>query len=83
MLLGRDASAQRELDLMMNELDGTPNKSDLGANAILSVSLALARVTAVERGVALYEYLAELDHSPGRYSMPVPMIFASGSVAPI
>lgn len=74
LLLGRDASAQRELDLMMNELDGTPNKSDLGANAILSVSLALARVTAVERGVALYEYLAELDHSPGRYSMPVPMM---------
>ncbi len=74
LLLGRDASAQRELDNMMIELDGTPNKSELGANAILSVSLALARAAATERGVALFECLAEVDGSAGRYSMPVPMM---------
>ncbi|MBF68329.1 MAG: phosphopyruvate hydratase [Gammaproteobacteria bacterium] len=74
LLLGRDASTQRELDSMMIDLDGTPNKADLGANAILSVSLALARAAAAARGVALFEYLAEVDGSAGRYSMPVPMI---------
>ena len=74
LLLGREASAQRELDTMMIELDGTPNKAQLGANAILSVSLALARAAATERGVALFEYLAEVDGSAGRYSMPVPMM---------
>ena len=74
LLLGRDASAQRELDTMMIELDGTPNKAELGANAILSVSLAIARAAAEEQGVALFEYLAQVDGSAGRYSMPVPMM---------
>ena len=58
----------------MLDLDGTENKAKLGANAILAVSLALAKAAAQAKGLALYEYLAELDGSPGRYSMPVPMM---------
>ena len=74
LLLGRDAGAQAELDRLMIELDGTENKSRLGANAILAVSLAAAAATARGRDMQLYEYLAELDGSPGRYSMPLPMM---------
>lgn len=73
-LLGRDVEDQRDLDLRMLEVDGTPNKGKLGANAILAVSLAAAKAAAQAKQMALYEYLAELDGSPGRYSMPVPMM---------
>jgi enolase len=58
----------------MLDMDGTPNKEKLGANAILAVSLATAKAAAQAKQMALYEYLAELDGSPGRYSMPVPMM---------
>ena len=74
MLLGRDAGEQVEIDQLMIDLDGTENKGELGANAILAVSLATAAASANARGQQLYEYLAELDGSPGRYSMPVPMM---------
>lgn len=74
MLLARDAGAQKEVDQLMIEMDGTDNKGSLGANAILGVSLATAAAAASARGLQLYEYLAELDGSPGRYSMPVPMM---------
>jgi len=73
-LLGRQAENQAELDQLMIDLDGTPNKGHLGANAMLAVSLALAKASAAAKGYALYEYLADLDGSPGRYSMPVPMM---------
>ncbi len=73
-LLGRDVEDQADLDQLMIELDGTSNKGGLGANATLAVSLALAKAAATTQHVALYEYLAELDGSPGRYSMPVPMM---------
>lgn len=73
-LLGFDVENQRALDRKMLDLDGTENKAKLGANAILAVSLALAKAAAQAKGLALYEYLAELDGSPGRYSMPVPMM---------
>ncbi len=56
-VVGLDAAAQRELDRRLIELDGTPNKARLGANAILAVSLANAKAHATERGVALYELL--------------------------
>ena len=52
-----DASAQRELDELMIELDGTPNKANLGANAILGVSLAAAKAAASSMGLPLYRYL--------------------------
>ena len=73
-LIGRDAENQKEIDQLMLDMDGTENKGQLGANAILAVSLATAAAAANGRGLQLYEYLAELDGSPGRYSMPVPMM---------
>jgi enolase len=73
-LLGRDVENQRELDERMIQLDGTENKGNLGANAILAVSLAAAKAAAGAKKMGLYEYLAEVDGSPGRYSMPVPMM---------
>jgi enolase len=71
VLLGQDAAGQRELDRRLIELDGTPNKARLGANAILAVSLANAKAHAAERGVALYELLGA---GRGSYTMPVPMM---------
>ena len=74
MLIGREVQAQADIDQMMIDMDGTENKGNLGANAMLAVSLATAAAAAKARGQQLYEYLAELDGSPGRYSMPVPMM---------
>tara|TARA_R110002124_G_scaffold71959_9_gene192500 strand:+ start:1767 stop:3056 length:1290 start_codon:yes stop_codon:yes gene_type:complete len=74
LLLGKDASQQRELDQLMIDADGTENKSTFGANAILAVSLAAAKAAAVSRGVPLYAHIAELNGSAGCYSMPVPMM---------
>ena len=73
-LLGLDAEDQVGIDRKMIEMDGTENKAALGANAILAVSLAVSKAAAAAKGMELYEYLAELDGSPGRYSMPVPMM---------
>ena len=73
-LLGREVDQQQELDQLMIALDGTENKANLGANAMLSVSLAAASATASSRNIQPYEFLAELDGSPGTYSMPVPMM---------
>lgn len=74
MLIGRDVQAQADIDQMMIDMDGTANKGNLGANAMLAVSLATAAATSKARGLQLYEYLAELEGRPGRYSMPVPMM---------
>ena len=74
MLSGRKGDAQADIDQMMSDMDGTENKGNLGANAMLAVSLATAAAAAKAKGLQLYEYLAELDGSPGRYSMPVPMM---------
>ena len=74
MLIGREVQAQADIDQMMIDLDVTENKGNLGANAMLAVSLATAAAAAKAKGLQLYEYLAELDGSPGRYSMPVPMM---------
>lgn len=73
-LLGMDATDQRALDNKMLELDGTDNKATLGANAILAVSLAAAKAAAVSKGVELYVHIADLNGTPGQYSMPVPMM---------
>jgi enolase len=59
-LIGKDSSQQRELDNLLIALDGTPNKARLGANAILAVSLALARATAISQKKELYQYIREL-----------------------
>ena len=74
LLLDRPAEDQQALDQMMLDADGTDNKQRLGANAMLAVSLAAARAVANGRGVELYEHIADLDGSGGRYTMPVPMM---------
>lgn len=74
ILRGQDAADQSNIDEMMIQLDGTPNKGLLGANAILAVSLAAAKAVAVERRIPLYTYIAELNGTPGQFSMPVPMM---------
>lgn len=73
-LIGMDPLAQADIDNKMLELDGTENKENLGANAILAVSLAVAKAAAIEKGVALYEHIADLNGTSGQYSMPVPMM---------
>ena len=74
LLLGRDASDQRGLDQAMIDLDGTENKEKLGANAILAVSLALAKAAAADQKKPLYEYISDLQDDDGAYSLPVPMM---------
>ena len=69
-LVGEDATEQVELDRMMCELDGTPNKGRLGANAILGVSLAAARAAAEYSGLPLYRYVG----GAGARVLPVPMM---------
>jgi len=71
-LTGRDAD-QRAIDRRLNELDGTPNKGRLGANAILGASMALAHATASAEGVPLYAHLATL-YGRTTYLLPVPMM---------
>jgi len=73
-LIGHDATAQETLDKAMLELDGTENKANLGANAILAVSLAAAKAAAMEKGVPLYAHIASLNGTEGMYSLPVPMM---------
>jgi len=70
-LKGRDASCQAEVDASLCELDGSSDKSRLGANAILAVSLACAHAAANASGRPLYRYLAEQDALP---ALPVPMM---------
>lgn len=74
-LIGLDASNQVEIDNKMIALDGTENKSVLGANAILGVSLAVAKAAASGLGLPLYQYLSKFNPNfSGKYQMPVPMM---------
>ncbi len=77
---GFEAREQLDLDRTMIDLDGTPNKERLGANAILAVSVAAARAAAIENQLPLYKYLG----SPGSNLLPVPMmnILNGGAHAP-
>ncbi len=74
LLLGLNASEQRQLDRGMIELDGSDNKSALGANAVLAVSLAAAKAAAASAGVPLYRHIAALHGGGDGFSMPVPMM---------
>ena len=74
LLKGTDPSDQKALDLAMIKLDGTENKATLGANAILAVSLAAAKAAAQDQDLPLYAHIANLNGTPGVYSMPVPMM---------
>ena len=73
-LLGKDPVDQKALDKVMIDLDGTENKATLGANAILAVSLAAAKAAAQDQDLPLYAHIANLNGTPGQYSMPVPMM---------
>jgi enolase len=73
-LTGAHAAEQGALDETMIELDGTPNKGRLGANAILGVSLAAAKATAADSGQPLYRYLSELYGGGEPRVLPVPMM---------
>jgi enolase len=80
----RSFHSQRELDEMMLDLDGTPNKSHLGANALLAVSLAFARAVAAERGVPLYRHFADLfdpAHEITALPRPTVNLFSGGKHA--
>ncbi|MSW52084.1 MAG: phosphopyruvate hydratase, partial [Actinobacteria bacterium] len=70
---GRDADDQRALDQALIDLDGTPNKSRLGANAILGVSLAVAKAAAADAGVPLWKHL-QVDAPGAGVTLPVPMM---------
>ncbi len=69
-LIGQEASDQKKIDKIMIDLDGTPNKSNLGANSILGVSLAVAKASANELGIPLYKYIG----GEAAKTLPVPMM---------
>ncbi|MGA8035476.1 MAG: phosphopyruvate hydratase [Candidatus Acidiferrales bacterium] len=73
-VIGMDASEQNALDRKMIDADGTPNKSNLGANAILAVSMAAARAAAAQLGLPLYKYLARYSSDGSADTLPVPMM---------
>jgi enolase len=73
-VVGLDAADQRALDKRMIELDGTPTKSRLGANAILAVSMAAARAAATAQNLPLYKYLAQYSTDKSANLLPVPMM---------
>jgi len=68
-IIGRNVTHQRDLDYLMRELDGTPQKSNLGANAMVGVSLAIAKAAANSLGIPLHKYLNANSHT-----LPVPMM---------
>ena len=69
-LIGQEASDQKKIDKIMIDLDGTPNKSNLGANSILGVSLAVAKASANECGIPLFKYIG----GEAAKTLPVPMM---------
>lgn len=69
---GLSVVQQKEVDDFLIKLDGTPNKANLGANAVLGVSIAVAMAGAAEKGVPLYQYLAELAGVKPPYVLPTP-----------
>src|SRR5712691_10226561 len=71
---GLDAADQRALDRRMIEADGSPNKGNLGANAILALSMAAARAAAAAARIPLYQYLARYSSDPSGNTLPVPMM---------
>lgn len=72
-ILGMEAFDQKEIDEKMIALDGTENKNNLGANAILGVSLAVCRAAAMEKETPLYQYIAQTFNFPKKFKLPIPM----------
>jgi enolase len=73
-VVGLDASDQHAVDRKMIDADGTPNKSNFGANAILAVSMATARAAAAQVGLPLYKYIARYSSDGSANTLPVPMM---------
>jgi enolase len=73
VLTGMEVNEQKEIDKKMLELDGTENKTNLGANAILGVSLAACRAAAMENKLPLYAYIAKTFKFPKKVHLPIPM----------
>jgi len=73
-LTGKNSHDQERIDQIMIDQDGTENKERLGANAILAVSLANAKAAAMDKKIPLYQHISELNGTPGRYLLPVPMM---------
>ncbi|QIE02109.1 phosphopyruvate hydratase [Buchnera aphidicola] len=73
-LKNKNANNQSDIDSTMIDVDGTKNKSKIGANSILSVSLAVAKAAAASKKIPLYQHIAELNNTPNIFSMPLPMI---------
>mmetsp|Transcript_14602 Transcript_14602/g.32199 ORF Transcript_14602/g.32199 Transcript_14602/m.32199 type:complete len:111 (+) Transcript_14602:677-1009(+) len=72
-VMGMDVTAQAAIDQAMLDLDGTPNKGNLGANSILGVSLAVSKAGAAAKGIPLYAHYAQLaGNAESKYTMPVP-----------
>ena len=69
-----DVKDQSKVDEFLNSLDGTPNKGKLGANAILGVSLAVAKAAAAEKGIPLYAHISDLAGTKKPYVLPVPFM---------
>jgi len=83
-LIGQEVTSQQEIDRRMIELDGTTDKEELGANAILGVSLACARAGSLSQKMVLYDYIKKIYQLPGKhYSLPMPLfnIFNGGKHA--
>lgn len=74
VLVGNDAANQEQIDRLMCDLDGTENKSKLGANAILAVSLATAKAVAHAKGMRFYEYIADIAGTSDDMKLPMPMM---------
>lgn len=72
-LSGKDPTKQRELDQTLIDLDGTPNKSKLGANAILATSVAICKAGAATLGQPLFSYISGLTQNPASAKLPTPM----------
>jgi enolase len=73
-IYGMEVGDQKEIDKKMIKLDGTENKSNLGANAILGVSLAVCRAAAMEKNIPLYQYIAQTFKFPTKkFKLPIPM----------
>lgn len=71
-LKGKDPANQKAIDALMIKLDGTPNKSKLGANAILAVSMAVCRAAAADKKISLWKHIGKL-HNNKRFTLPLPM----------
>ena len=82
VLIGKDSTQQKKIDIAMKELDGTDQKSNLGANALLGVSLAVAKASAVSQNKPFYEYVNDLaGNTPMKMPTPMMNVINGGSHA--